>query len=268
MFIKDVSVALCEGKNTLIRGTYEKLREPGSPQAEMWAQGEYSRAIAQLGYNHFQGTEEPRADSVREMIHLTLEFYGQLPAFTILLKNYIGQVSNGGHMQYWDNGYASDDYRGFGGRYDVSDVGKHNLMIGLMEELGVDKLSESTAKLLAIMKQFPETVSEYELGTPDDCSTCYGEGVIENPDYDPYSEDEEMQDQPESIECDACDGEGTEENAFQQYNPGDAVVDADHLDDQLYEIMEDAVEHIEAWLRANIKRKLWKRTLKGGEHLR
>jgi len=93
-----------------------------------------------------------------DFLNLVKEKYGTLPCFCVLLGNYNGQVFNGGHLQYYDNGYASSKSKGYynrgGNPYNNVDI--HEKMIILFEKL---KISEHISKKLvydaySIMKDF------------------------------------------------------------------------------------------------------------------
>lgn len=48
--------------------------------------------------------------------------YGEFAEFLVLFGKFNQQVCNGGHSQYWSNGYASSDTDGFGCDHEDSDL--------------------------------------------------------------------------------------------------------------------------------------------------
>ena len=89
-----------------------------------------------------------------EFLNLVKEKYGILPYFCVLLGNYNGQVCNGGHIQYFDNGYASSNSKGYHHEYDNIDL--HNKLIMIFKFL---KIQEHVSKKLgetaySIIKDF------------------------------------------------------------------------------------------------------------------
>lgn len=73
--------------------------------------GETWQAILNIGYNMWQTSKQDL--SYTDMINWTRIEYGEFAAFCILVGKYNQQVTNGGHMQYWDNGYAGDNEEDF-----------------------------------------------------------------------------------------------------------------------------------------------------------
>lgn len=86
-----------------------------------------------------------------QMIDWTQETFGDEFALLILLGKYNQQVGNGGHVQYWDNGYAS--YHTGGVFSDHEEMGLHALMIELFEKYKYDD-SETGKRILKILKSF------------------------------------------------------------------------------------------------------------------
>jgi len=68
--------------------------------------GEIHQAILNLGYEEWR-----KHDSwdYGEMIDWVGLQYGEFAAVAILIGKYNYQVNNGGHAQYWDNGFAGED---------------------------------------------------------------------------------------------------------------------------------------------------------------
>ena len=68
---------------------------------------------------------------------------GPLAAFAFLLGKYHGQVGNGGHHQYWDNGYPAEKCSFMGGS---SDGNLHEKMCNYFDELFEAGLLDNNAK--------------------------------------------------------------------------------------------------------------------------
>lgn len=64
--------------------------------------------------------------SYNRFVYLVHNTYGKLAALAVLLGTYNYQVTNGGHFQYFDNGYASD--------FNNDKLESHNLLVDLMHE--------------------------------------------------------------------------------------------------------------------------------------
>jgi len=89
-----------------------------------------------------------------EFLDVVKEKYGVLPYFCVMLGSYNGQVCNGGHIQYYDNGYASSKSKNHSRTYDNVDV--HVKLLMMFKFL---KISEHVPKKLgddvySIMKDF------------------------------------------------------------------------------------------------------------------
>ena len=69
------------------------------------------QTILNIGYNWWQkSSEDPertkKSIDYKDMIDYISETYGEIYAGLILIGKYNQQVTNGGHFQYYDNGYA------------------------------------------------------------------------------------------------------------------------------------------------------------------
>ena len=59
------------------------------------------------GTYNVPGWRENRPWSYPMLLSATKSTYGNLAEFAVMISKYHQQVCNGGHLQYWDNGYAS-----------------------------------------------------------------------------------------------------------------------------------------------------------------
>lgn len=142
----------------------------------------------------------------RDMVYYALE-QNPLHALAILTGKYNQQVENGGHMQYFENGYA-DGVGGYFADHETADM--HDLMLSLMRDYGLDRAPE-TRDVFTIMKRF--TTSD-EL----DCPECGGNGYFES-----YDEEE---DRTYEEDCCRCNSTG--------------IVTETHIDSDLADELDDA----------------------------
>lgn len=85
-----------------------------------------------------------------DMVYWMRDTYGDWAAMMVLLGKYNQQVCNGGHIQYFDNCYASVSSRGWGG---ADDIGLHRDMESYFEKFWLKELPEGE-KVLEILKEF------------------------------------------------------------------------------------------------------------------
>lgn len=78
---------------------------------ESYQKGEVWQAILNIGYNMWQSNDQDLSYS--DMINWTRIEFGEFAAFCILVGKYHQQVTNGGHIQYWDNCYHGTDHEDF-----------------------------------------------------------------------------------------------------------------------------------------------------------
>jgi len=132
-------------------------------------------------------------------------------ALAILVGKYNYQVNNGGHIQYFDNGYAS---------IDENDKELHELMVELFEKyLKFDSV-------LNILKEF-KLDTQY-------CYDCDGEGSF-------YEVDEETGEEEEE-QCWTCNGTGQSQDM--------TVVNNEDLDDKYYKVNDKFIEYMETWCKS------------------
>ncbi len=98
------------------------------PRKKAWAKE--NSTILDVGYSKWQ--EQTRWD-YRAMLEHTEKNYGVAAKLFILLGKYNQQVNNGGHSQYYANGYG-DGAGGFGDDHDA-DNPLHQEMIALFKKL-------------------------------------------------------------------------------------------------------------------------------------
>jgi hypothetical protein len=194
-----------------------------------------------------------------DMVNWAFENGGPDCAAAILIGKYNQQVGNGGHLQYFDNGYASGEGGAFS-RHSIDDLPAHEMMMELMVQL---KLSETDigTKVLGIMKEFVndlEFEDEVECETcggsgESECEECGGEGFIlsevEGEEGEEGEEDECSECRGSGYaECGDCMGQGTVAADREQISE-DTIERLEKLDDRYYEIDEPWMEEMGEFCR-------------------
>jgi len=191
--------------------------------------------------------------------------YGIIPYFTLLFSNYNGQVCNGGHSQYFGNGYASSNPSGMSGNY--IDIATHEEFTGLFFDLDLNNILPSGQIAMDIIDSFELDLDD-EI---EDCSSCGGKGVVECDECDGAcrvdcssccgsGKDDEQECSECSgdgqIECEYCHGDGEQEctdcSGDGEINTGFRVPDTEswsELDDRWYKIDEKIVEEYNNYLK-------------------
>ena len=171
-----------------------------------FAEGDVLNGIIDVAYNYWQKPENKNLyyDNIVDYVG---NEYGFLPLFCLLFGSYNGQVCNGGHNQYFYNGYASSTSRGLYGKYE--DIEKHEEFVLLFKDLDFDTILPHGKIAYDIILSFElnledeiETCSECDGDGKIDCSECNGEGNKDCPECDGSGEVEE------NVECGNCDGKG------------------------------------------------------------
>lgn len=140
----------------------------------------YHQSILNIMYNSWVVDHE--SFSYEEMIHNFRSNYGDLAAFAVLVGKYNQQVCNGGHYQYFMNGYAGKDKN--------QCISLHRDLINLSpsELLDEPDLFQNTIiqKVYTILKKFRVVldtdryvIEEYW----DESSGEYIEDEVENPNF-------------------------------------------------------------------------------------
>jgi hypothetical protein len=160
------------------------------PEAQESIKSEdYHQAVLDAGYAAWQLPANKDWDYT-EMLDYVEETFGEVAKLLVMVGKYNQQVGNGGHYQYFDNGYAGqEDRRRRNGNQDLS---LHEEMVKLFEKHRLQFLINGE-KVLTVMKNLrivkdeertiTETCSECG-GNDDDCKDCdNGEVEVDNPEY-------------------------------------------------------------------------------------
>jgi len=158
--------------------------------------GEFHQSILDVGYNWWQDNSSD-VKSYDDMIYKMEREFGYKFALLILLGKYNQQVGNGGHIQYFDNGYASVDGGSFG---EHKDIELHNQMIEWFKKAGLDD-TNTGKNIYDIMLESGE-IFEDMTGDDEMCDECNGDGEIEEDCYECGGSGQILDNCPE------CDGEG------------------------------------------------------------
>jgi len=200
--------------------------------------GDAHQSILDIAYAEWQ-----RRDGwdYADMIDWLAETYGDLPMFAVLAGKYNQQVCNGGHTQYFDNGYAD----GKGGCFQDHDPEGplHQELVLMMEKFGLQD-----QPVYAIMKEFRVDLDEDRYVEEHvDCDDCEGTGMALSPDDN--EEDEEESD------CYSCTGRGynDEEVSNEEYGTVTNDFELGKLDSRYYEVNDDWMKFLESFIRTNLE---------------
>ena len=148
--------------------------------------------------------------SYADMLKNTREKYSELVEFAVLIGKYNQQVCNGGHLQYWDNGYAG---AGSGAFCYPTDAVLHERLIELFNKFEFNKLKFGNAVYVGLMS-FLQSAK-----LPGDCYECHGAGGWDESDDDGGN--------PWFDECGNCGGSGDDDTNIE---------DVSHLDSAYFDV--------------------------------
>ena len=168
-----------------------------------FANGDVHQALLDIEHEEWQKHDW----SYDEILNWIDQNLGALPLLAMYLAEYNYQVGNGGHAQYFDNGYASSNSGGFGSNY--KNIETHENFVELFKELDMPTILPSGQKAYDIMSKFDlnlideiEECQECNGNGTVDCTKCDGDGHIDCPKCNGDGEDED------GNSCDNCDGNG------------------------------------------------------------
>lgn len=204
--------------------------------------GDYHQAILDVAYGWLKSENL----DYTEMVDKMKENFGEDFALLVLLGSYNYQVCNGGHSQYFANGYASAHEGGYGST--KSNIDLHNNMMNWLFDNSTLYNSTEGKKVYDIIEEAGD-VFEKMLGGSGRCGRCGGDGETEIGCYcggDP--------------ECPECEGTG---RAYQTCSDcdGNGKIDPEEiydyelepLDDKYYDIYEDWMEFLNDYARKIIE---------------
>jgi len=203
-----------------------KINENGVSEDGIW------QSILDIGYDEWVNHQKWSYD---DMLKWMNKNYGDFATMAILIGKYNQQVCNGGHLQYFDNGYATSG----GGMFNLhsEDIHLHNEMMELMEKFELNTMDELTVAVFNIMIDFNVQLDE-EQYCYDHCSECGGRGTINSID-----EEEE--------ECPDCDG-GEIEYENPDFNHPTNQDDWNKLDTRYYEVSDKWEDWFELFVEKTV----------------
>ena len=157
--------------------------------------------------------------------------FGVVGELAILVKNYNYQVENGGHLQYFENGYCQEE----GGLFSNKDesIPLHRRMVEFFVLFELDK---QFPEVYEIMQSFNvEIEPAYEDVYDTDCYECDGTGYVL--DADGFET---------GTECPHCDGSGIVEES--EYYEEEIIID-DNLDGRYYEVNDNFLKGFSEFIK-------------------
>lgn len=216
------SFKIFENNNNLpIFKNEDKIKEYLSNNQEV-SEGDIHQGIIDL--IHDEWNSKIKGASYDQILDWTSEEFGQLPLFAMYLAKYNYQVGNGGHAQYFDNGYASSQSGGYGSKY--SNIDKHKDFIDIFKDLEMDEILPSGKKALNIIEKFEIDLND-EIET---CSNCGGRGEVPCDNCNGGGQ----------VDCDYCSGSGEDEEGEECGNcSGDGHFDCENCNGKGSDACED-----------------------------
>ncbi len=98
-----------------------------------YKEGDYHQAILNLGYDEYQKNKNWY---YIDMLNYMKTTYGDLAMWAVLIGKANQQICNGGFMQYFDNGYASEGKGGFGCKHSTN-LELHNIATQGIQDSGL-----------------------------------------------------------------------------------------------------------------------------------
>lgn len=123
----------------------------------------YKKHLAEMNKKlEIQG-QYPKRWLYSDLCEYTKENLGSLAEFAVLIGKYNQQVENGGHYQYWDNGYGSstnDIYRDLYLHMDLLDYFKafKDEISFMYKDEELSEINKTVNEVMTIMQELPETI--------------------------------------------------------------------------------------------------------------
>jgi hypothetical protein len=205
-------------------------------KTDSYKEKEYHQAILDVAYALWQDKKFKAVNSYAEMVDYMEKKYGSFTKFIILAGKFNNQVCNGGHTQYYENGYADRKDTGFGDDHDP-EIPLHKEMVELMQKFNFNNISVGRP-VFEIMDALKIEIDDTEQYTTCTCSECNGNGAIEQ-----YTdeEDEDGDTITEEVDCEECGGSGE----IEEYNEDYGCISNSHL---LTELDTKYYQYNEKWM--------------------
>ncbi len=231
-------------------------------QNKNFAKGDVHQGLLDIFYSHYSNNID--YDAFLELIN---EKYGELAEFCVFFASYNYQVCNGGHLQYFDNGYASSTSHGFGSEY--NDMEKHEYFKELFIKLNFNNLLKNGKTAYDIISDFDLDLIDEEENCgncggsgQEECFNCESNGRVDCDVCGGNGEDDDGEpcgncDGDGQIECGDCDGDGNYKcedcHGSGIYESGKQIPDSEswsRLDERWYEINEKVIEEFNNYLKS------------------
>jgi hypothetical protein len=228
-----------------------------------FAKGDVHQAIVDIAHDEWKNNDWYYED----ICNWLRTNFGELAELAMYFAKYNYQVGNGGHSQYFGNGYASSSTRGYSSDYDNIDT--HERFVELFTKLDLNKTLETGPKVYDIISSFDLELEDdneqcEECGGKGevDCTYCNGTGSIECEQCHGSGEDSEGEecsncDGDGNVECEECRGGGTERcgecNGEGEVDSGSQTPNTqtwEKLDDKWYEINDKFMEEFNDYLKS------------------
>jgi hypothetical protein len=169
---------------------------------ESYKEGDYIQTLMDIGFKKWRTSSEDLRHGTQAWTYADMVNWmgkkDQRLKLLVLVGQYDSQVNNGGHSQYYDNGYASNGKTGYG---DVKkDIQLHIEMVELMDSTGLKNRDYSCRKAYQIMEKFEGLMEDYE----EKCDECEGGWNYEGCD--------ECDGGTVEVGCEECGGSGEDED--------------------------------------------------------
>lgn len=189
------------------------------------------QAILDVCYTKWQDNREWY---YHDMIIWVQQTYGDVATFVVLIGKYNEQVTNGGHVQYYDNRYCGTKEFNFD---------THILMLDLFKNTDL-MYNEIGEKVFKNARAFLDD-ADFDMDKEDidwfTCEECGGGGSV--------YENEEDENNDNEKECSECDGEGEWEEEVDNENYGCFTNDLDRYDSKYYMIYEEWMDILEVYFK-------------------
>lgn len=211
--------------------------KPFLVKTESFQKGDIHQAILDIAYDDWQQKEKMGIRwGYQNMIEAVDKEFGEEFGMLILLGKYNQQVCNGGHIQYFDNGYASNG----GGcmQKHGADIQLHNVLRDRAPEY-IPHTVKHIGTVLVIMNKFEVEIDEERM-VDETCDECNGSGMV-------YVTDEETEIE-DTDTCSCCGGTGSVEVDNQDYG---CVTNNDilsELDTKYYEVESEFMESLNQFM--------------------
>lgn len=233
-----------------------------------FSNGDIFEGITNVLYRKWQSENNMKYEGILNYAHTE---YGMIPYFSMMFSTYDGQVCNGGHLQYFDNGYASYNSNGYGKTYENINI--HENFIDTFNQLDLRDVLSHGNKMYNIISSFTlELDTEIEQcsncgGSGEvDCDVCNGSGSSDCRHCGGSGEDDNEEDGMCSecdgtgqVDCDECGGAGSQKcddcDGAGEYDTDNLVPDTRHwnrLDSEWYDINEEVKKEYNDYLKTLI----------------